>query len=375
MKIFDFLRYQIMLMKPDEGDAGGASGGDGGDSGAGDAGGDDGAGDAGADKGGAGDAGAGGDKSGQDGAGDKAGADKTGAAGAGDDKAGDKSKDGKDGKPADKKADAKDDTKGKWSPTWREDWAAGDPKKLAELKRYNSPKEVSDALVAAKEKIRTMTGSEPLPKNATPEQIKEYREKNGIPETPEKYLEALPDGLVLGEEDKKGAEPYLKEMHDMNVPPAIVAKGLAAYQARQAAQTQLIEQQDVEQRESAINELREEWGPDYQANINAMHNMLKSQFPAEIQEELLNARLGNGRALLNDSQIIRALSKIGREIDPTGTPTPGTGFDKIETIESQIKDYEGRMSKDRTAWFKDTKSQEHLRQLYDARERYKARAK
>ena len=241
------------------------------------------------------------------------------------------------------------------------------------LKRFNSPKDALDALVAAQKTIRSGAHKQPLPKDATPEQVAEYRKQNSIPEKPEDYLAKLPEGVVLGEDDKKQAEAFLKDAHAMNLPPDVVSMALKAYVQRQEAYTLAVQEADVTLREATINELRSEWGPDYAANVNAMHNFVKSSFPEDVQEALLNARLGDGTAMFNNPAVVKSLARIAREIDPTGTPTPGTGFDKIDTIEEKIKEYEGRMRNDRTAWFKDEKSQAHYRQLLDARERFKGR--
>ncbi len=355
-----------MLMYPqgDEGGAGGGSGGAGdqgggagsGGAGAGDKAGGDGAGGQGANAGDQGGQGAGaGDKAGGDGAGDKKEGDKGGAGG-----------DGKQG--GDKKPE------GIWGADWRESYAGDDAQTLAMLKRFTSPKDALDALVAAQKTIRSGAHKQGLAKDATPEQIAEYRKQNGIPEKAEEYLSKLPEGVVLGEEDKKGAEAFLKSAHDMNLSPDVVSMALKAYVDRQEAFTQAVQEQDVVKREECINALREEWGPEYASNVNAMHNFVKAQFPEDVQESLLNARLGDGTAMFNHPSVVKALAKIARDIDPTGTPTPGSGFDKIDTIEDKIKEYEGRMRNDRKNWFADEKAQAHYRQLLEARDRFKGRS-
>ena len=362
MNIFKFGPLP-MLMYPDEG-AGAGGGGDNGSSGGagdnsqgsgGNAEGDQGAGS------GAGDNGAQGVGDGQgSGAGDGANKGQGDGSGNGQGAEGDKGKAAGDGK----------NDKGLWGENWRESYAGEDPAKLNLLKRFSSPKDALDALFAAQQKIRSGEAKQPLPKDAKPEQVAAWRKENGIPEKPEGYLEKLPEGLVLGDEEKKGAEAFLKDAHEANLPPDVVALGLRHYVARQEAFTLERQAQDSQQREEGINQLRNEWGPEYGTNVNAMHNFIKAAFPEEIQENLLGSRMGDGTALFNSPDFIKAFVKIARDMNPTGIPTPGTGYDKLDSVESRISELEGRMKTDRSNWFKDTRAQEELRRLYDARERF-----
>lgn len=353
------------LMKPDDGDMGGSGGGGGaGDQGGGAGNGDASGGDARGQGAGGGNVADGGDKSGNnpdanknDGAGDAA------------------PKLGADGKPlpADNKggkADGAQD-KGIWDEKWRESYAGDDPKKLAQLKRYESPKAALDALFAAQEKIRTGQAKEPLSKDAKPEEVAAWRKANGIPDTPEGYLEKLPEGIVLGDDDKEGFSGFVKDMHESNAPPELVHKAVAAYQKRMEEHTLAVQAQDNEQKNATIAALTQEYGPEYAANIQSMKNFITASFPKEVGEQFLSARLGDGTALFNHPDMIRSLVRISRELNPTGTPTPGTGFDKADEVETQIAAYEKRMKTDRKGWFEDTKANEHYRELLNARERYK----
>lgn len=277
---------------------------------------------------------------------------------------------GADGKPiVGNAAGEPESDKGLWGEKWRESYAGEDQKKLAELKRYESPKAVIDALLAAKEKIRTGQAREPLAKDAKPEEVAAYRKANGIPETPEGYLEKLPEGIVLGDEDKQGFGDFVKDMHDSNAPPEFVHKAVAAYQKQVEARTIALQQQDNEQKTNAIATLTQEFGPEYAANIQSMKNFITASFPKDVAEHFLSARLGDGTAIFNHPDMIRSFVRISRELNPTGTPTPGTGFDKADEIEKQIAAYEKRMHT--KEWFNDTKANEHYRELINARERYK----
>lgn len=367
----NFLKFGHLpfLMYPDDGGQGSGGGGDGGGSGQG----DQGQGGQGSGDGGQGQGSGQGQGQGNDGGQGSGGGD--GGQGQGQGQGSGQGDQGQgQGKGADDKGQGKDD-KGMWGANWRESYAGEDPAKLNLLKRFASPKDALDALFAAQQKIRSGEIKQPLPKDAKPEQVAAWRKENGIPEKAEGYLEGLPEGLVLGDEDKKGAEAFLKSAHDMNLPPDVVNMALKAYVDRQEAFTLQQQEKDNGQRETCINDLRNEYGPEYSTNVNAMHNFVKAAFPEDIQENLLGARLGDGTALFNSPDFIKAFVKIARDMNPTGIPTPGTGFDKLDSVETRIGELEKKMRENRSEWFKDTKSQEELRRLYDARERFKSNDK
>lgn len=368
MIIFSFDRFHLR-MKPDNGDAGGSGGGSA-DAGAGDAG-------AAGDAGGTGDN-AGGDAAGGSGAGDgKSGAADAGGAGkAAADSGGKAAADGAapkldaNGKPIVADGKAADADKGIWGEDWREAYAGEDTKKLAQLKRYESPKAAMDALFAAQEKIKSGAFKEPLGKDAKPEEVAAWRKANGIPEAAEGYYDKLPEGVVMGDADKEGFKDFLSDAHANNAPPEFVTMAMQAYQKRQEQLNVAIQEQDNTAKNECIAVLSKEFGPEYGANINTMRSFVEANFPKETHEDFYGARLADGTALFNHPDMIRALVRVAREVNPMGTPTPGGGFDKLDDIDSQIKVYEGRMKTDRTNWFKDEKAQKHYQDLLRAKERF-----
>ena len=363
----DILQFGTLPLLFDEegGDAGGGASGGGGDAGgdAGDTG--EAGGDAGGDTGDTGDAG---DNSGDTGgdAGDTGDGDQEGGD-AGDDKSG-----GDEGD----KGDAGDGEKtGVWSEEWREAYADGDEKKLAYLKRFNSPSDLMDKVFEQDKMIRSGGHKkEGLGENPTDEEVAKYREENGIPEKADGYLDKLPDGLVLGEDIVETTQPYLEAFHDMNAPPELVASMLEKHVALQEETAAAITARDDELSTSAIAELKETWGTDYGANMQAMHNFIAGYIPADMKDAFEGARLGDdeGTPLFSSAAMIEVFSKIQREINPLGAQTSGSGMDNIDAIEDQIKTYEGQMGT--KAWYKDEKAQKHYRELISARDRFKVRS-
>jgi hypothetical protein len=107
---------------------------------------------------------------------------------------------------------------------WRKSVSGGDEKAVKTFERFATLGDLGKAYREAQAKISSGELAKPLPKDATPEQIKAYREGNGIPEKPEGYFEKLPNGLVIGEDDKPLFEGFAKSMHELNAPPAMIHK-------------------------------------------------------------------------------------------------------------------------------------------------------
>lgn len=350
------------------GAGGGAAGGkDGAGTGAGAAAGD-GAGGGGKDGSGAGGGNAGGadGKGAADGAGAKAGA------GAGDGKG-----TGADGKGAGSGDGAGDGTAGKkWGEDWRESYAGQDEKKLNVLKRYASPQAALDALFAAQAKIGSGEVKAPLPANATPEQVAQYRKDNGIPEKPEGYLTDLPADVKIAPHNKDMATYIATRMHEVNAPPALVQQGLRLVNDWQE---QLIEKridQDARLQVDTEEALRQEWGPEYRANVNNIKAWLGTA-PAEVSEGILHARTMNGDPLVSSPSVMRWLGALAREALPFGTIVPGaSGSVSAAAGEARIAEIEAMMKPNHAQhkeYLSNEKIQKEYRDLIDARARNNAR--
>jgi hypothetical protein len=259
---------------------------------------------------------------------------------------------------------------GNWPDDWREQYAGQDEKLLKRLQRYASPKAALDALVSAQDKIRSGALKASLPDNPTDEQMKQWREENGIPEKPSEYDVSLPDGLVIGEQDKPLVDGFLEAAHKAHMQPAQVKQALSWYFSEQERLINEVAQRDNETRKVAEDELRQEWGAEFRQNINLVSGLLDGA-PAGVKENLMNARLADGSLLGNSPQVLRYLTGLARELNPMGTVVPGAGVNSVSAIESEIAGLEKRMRDDRANYFKDEKAQARYRELITARDRFK----
>ena len=264
-----------------------------------------------------------------------------------------------------------------WPANWRDIAAGGDAKTLGYLNRYASPVNVVKALMATRQKISTGELLRTKPDGEDETALNEWRAQAGVPEKPEGYLEKLPDGLIIGEDDKPNVESFLTRMHAADAPPALVHEALGWYYATQ--EKQAAERAEADRANRAKNEdaLRSEWGPEYRPNLNAVHALIDSHGSADVKEKLFGARLADGTPLGDDPHLLRFLAGVSREINPHGTVTPGAGQTPLQGIESEIGALELEMKDTKGKapdgyWRNETK-QKRLRDLYDMRERHKGR--
>ena len=262
-----------------------------------------------------------------------------------------------------------------------DDWAtvrakvAGeDAKILKRLERYGTLAEALKAGVEAQNKIGAMKSSERPGKDATPEELAAYREANGVPESPDKYEFNLPDGLVLGESDKPYVDAFTKVAHENNLSPDVVNKIAAVQLEMREQEVQQRAQVDLESLAKAREMLQspEVWGSEVKLNLNLINGMLDGA-PAEVKEQLLSARMGNGTPLGNHVPTLQWLATMARELNPMATVVPGSGANAQQALESEISKLEGWMADGSSEYWKGMnadKNQARYRDLVEARSKY-----
>jgi hypothetical protein len=217
---------------------------------------------------------------------------------------------------------------------WRKQLSKGEEKVLKRLERYASPVAVAEALINAQDRIAK--GIKPgLPADATEEQVKEYRAAVGIPEKPEDYKIELGEGRVIGEDDKPLVDQFLKDMHAVNAPPALVNAFLKSYYDQQDAALEAREDKDVEQATATKQALREEYGPEVKAHMQAIVGMLASA-PEGVADTLKGARGPDGTLLLNDPNTVRWLVHTAKALNPAATVAPGSSANAAATVADEM---------------------------------------
>ncbi len=249
---------------------------------------------------------------------------------------------------------------------WRDDFAGDDDKFKSTLERFATPGDMSKAYREAQATISSGRYKEVPGEGATDDDIKAYREANGIPLESSGYMDNLPDGMVIGEDDKELMTDFMGVLHGMNVDPKVGHEVIKWYNKFSEEQQDVIAETDSTQHQETEDALRTAWGSDYRANINLVGAILESSFGKEAKEQLMSGRFADGRAFMNDPKVLEGFAEISRKLNPLTQLTP-PGGDPQKTLNDEIADIEKYMSDDRTKYFKDQPAQDRLKQLYEIR--------
>lgn len=264
-----------------------------------------------------------------------------------------------------------------WSDKWREDYAKGDDKRLSTLQRYQSPAAVLDALFAARQRIDSGELKAALPKDATPEQITEYRKANGIPDKAEGYLADLPKEIKVEDWNRDAVKAFTEAMHKVNASPDVVRAALAWQHANEDQQIDQRVHADQSLQRETEDSLRAEWGPEYRTNLNHIHSFLDAAAPQDVRDRLLDARTPDGKPLVGTPEVVRWLSGLAREWLPVSSVKGigGTG-DVGANVDNRIAEITKMMGDSNSAYWKGAQAdaiQKEYRDLIDAQNRVKAR--
>ena len=242
-----------------------------------------------------------------------------------------------DGATGGEKKDAKD-INGSAGVDWagvREKAAGGDDKILKRLSRYGTVEEALRAGADAQNRLNATKSLIRPDDKATPEEIKAYREANGVPETVDGYKVELPEGTVLGDEDQPAVDAFLKVAHENHIPPkvanAIIAQQLQLQQEAYEAQAQADETARIEGGQA----LKEAWGQEAPANYNLLMGMLDGALPG-VKDNLLGARLADGTLLANSPDVLKFLASTARQLNPLATFGSVPGSTTLTDIDTRI---------------------------------------
>lgn len=261
--------------------------------------------------------------------------------------------------------------------TWRQIVAGDNPEHLKTLERFQSPKALYESYAALRGKMSSgeLKQISPFPDKGTPEQQAAWRVENGIPLEPKGdkgYKVSLPDGMVLGEDDKAVVEHFAEAAHAAHMRPEHFNSTIAWYLNEKAARAQAMAEKDSEFRMGAEDTLRAEWGGGYRENV-ARITALLDQAPEGVKDLVAGARAHDGTIIGDHPQVVRWLADIARQLNPAGVNIPATGGSQAASIEDEIKQIEDVMEKDRRKYNSDEKMQARLRELYTARDTLKQR--
>lgn len=252
---------------------------------------------------------------------------------------------------------------------WRKEIAGDDAEAAKLLGRFTDPKAFLKSFNEAQTKIRsgeiTFKG---LGKDATPEQVTEYRKANGIPLEPKGYFENLPDGLVIGKEDQPIFDRYAKLMHDANASPALMHAFAKQYYADTEADSVALADVNKKDATAATAALKKQWGSDYTANMSAISNMLEGAGKG-MKDLFLAGTLANGKSIGNSPELMMLLGELALLKNPLAHVIPSAGEGDMKSLESEIANIKKLMADRQSDYWRGPKSaglQQRYRDLVSA---------
>lgn len=259
---------------------------------------------------------------------------------------------------------------GKWPSDWREQLAGGDDKRLKQLQRYSDYAAFANKAFSLEAKLSSGEYRRPLPKDATPEQVAEWRKESGLPEKAEDYKIELPNGVVLGEADKETVAELQKFGFEKNLPPSQLNELTAWYYSRQDQLTKQQQVSDINFHEEAKDALMAEWGlKDYRQNIAAM-SAVRDQMPKGLGDRILAGRTSDGKLIGDDPTFLKWFASISRELNPHATVV---GTDAGKTVDGELEQIRKTRRENPDAYDRDKAMQARELELLTAQQKYKAR--
>lgn len=321
---------------------------------------------------------AGEDKGADTGAADTGAADKAGAADTGDKgaavDAGKTLADGGAGAAADGAGAAKQDAAATTA-DWRDRMAGDDKDFRKRLERFADEGKFAQSYRSLEGKLSSGEFKKALPENASAEELTTWRKENGIPDKPEGYLEklALPNGMVVGEEDKPIVAAFAEMALSKNWSPSQLNDAVAWHYQMQDKQLAAIQEQDGSFRTTTEDSLRNQWKSDYRTNMNLVGSV-RDLMPEDMRNQLFAARGPDGRLLGDSPLFIGWLAQMGRELNPAATLLPAGTGDPGKTLAAELADIRKYAQERPDDFEKDKKMQERQMEIIDVLNKVKSRA-
>jgi hypothetical protein len=211
------------------------------------------------------------------------------------------------------------------------------------LERYSTEQDFGKAFMELRKQNSQRMAVQPKPDNGTEEDLAKWREAVGIPEEPGAYLENLPEGTVLGEDDKVIFSSLAESLHSSDVKPDVLHGIIDWYNGYRDEEMAAIETQDASDATQVSDLLREEMGVgEFRANINIINSFIESELGEEMGQLLVNARGGDGKALFNNPEILKFFAKTARQVVPQSTIV-GNTEGSMQGMMDRKKELEGWM--------------------------------
>jgi len=178
--------------------------------------------------------------------------------------------------------------------------------------RFTSPEEAIKANLNARSKLSKAIV---IPgKDASEEEIADYRKKLGVPDKPDAYVFEGVTGNPEATADQKAAmEKWSGMFHKFNIPAEAAKSMVSEFSSEIKAAVESQKAADVEFAKRSEAELREEWKGDYDRNIKFANRAVR-ELMGDRYENAKKIEMRDGRFVMDHPEMVRVFAQIGREM-------------------------------------------------------------
>ncbi len=231
------------------------------------------------------------------------------------------------------------------------DWRKGieDEKLREHAGRFTSPADVVKHHLELRQKLSSALI--PPVKGASKEDKEVFAARLskmlGVPEKPEDYEFPAPaEGVQLTDAEKQSRVNWAGFFHQIHLPKPMASAILNRFAEEHVAGEKAIQEADDRFAEESTAKLEGEWGDGYEVNRTTALRAGKELFGDDF-DSVMQAALSNGHLLMDSTFMLRALARVGREMNE-GSMDIMTDAEK-ETIDDQVKDVRKRAAEAKDA--------------------------
>jgi len=238
------------------------------------------------------------------------------------------------------------------------DWREGLPKEHRTVaKKFTGPADVVKSYAELQKKLGSAIN---LPaEDASEEEIATFHKQLGRPDKPEDYVLEPPDLSALGEEFSYNEELDAQArtwFFNAGVSQIVAQELFDGYNSWALGMAEAMANRDADAMEKAKTELKKEWGPDYDANMDFANRGLQTFFGKDAR----NITLADGTAIGSYPVFARGLAEIGRLAGEARLLTGEADDESRQTLEERLKELQARGD-----YWTDPKIQTEVRAIND----------
>lgn len=254
----------------------------------------------------------------------------------------------------------------------RQSLAGGDESLAKQLERYTSLEEIGKGFKNAQDLARKKQELPSLPDDATDEQFAEFRKTLGLPDEPDAYPVDFGDDFEVDDGDKALLGSFKEMLHKKAGDPRTASIAMEWYQDAVQQQKQDRAAVLAEREKETQAALRSEYGPEYDGNIAAASELMKSQMGAEKFDQMMDLRMEDGSRLQDHADFVKMMVNVGRDYYGSTAIIKGDVETTIKTLDEKIKEYSDLQMSDPNKYASEP-VQAEVAKLYAQKEKLAAR--